>query len=190
MHGRLRRATIAEPEGYTVRAEAVATARALVQTDIDAMLAEVTRELGRSQTFLCPDSTPIVPGGGLQHQEDNGGHTILRHLGRTHDDLSARANQPNPPPAASSWTNREVAESTVAATIARNESEFQDWLSNPAQKPTLDLFHSGTTITGRSVEAGSTTAIDVTGATVRLLRSQNGPGAELGYIILSSFPSP
>lgn len=179
------------PRVYTVRASAVAVARALIQTDIDAMLAEVTRERERSQTFLWPDSTPLVPGGGLTNHQRAGGHALRDHLGRTDNDLIARANQPNPPPdGVSGWTNREVAESTIAATLAANDTEIRRWLADPnIFKLELDYDSPFNAVTGRHVPSNSTTVSEVTGARVVLFRDVNS-ATGLGYYIRTSFPQP
>ena len=179
------------PRVYTVRASAVAVARALIQTDIDAMIDQVTRELGRSQTFLWPDSTPIVSGGGLEGHARAGGHTLRDHLGRTDNDLTTRANQPNPPPGGvSTWSDRGVAESTIAATLSANESRIRDWLTDPSRfKLELDYAGPYNVVTGRHVPSNSTTVSEVTGARVVLFRDANS-ATGLGYFIRTAFPQP
>ncbi|MBA3338958.1 MAG: hypothetical protein H0T54_04285 [Geodermatophilaceae bacterium] len=181
------------PRIYTVRAEAIATARALLQTDIDAMIAELTVERGRSRTYLYPSvpgSRPGQPPGLPSHEGRDLGHTMKSHVGWSDQQLLGRMQNNAPPQAASSYPNLAVADQVVGATIARNATQIRQWLDDPNGEAVLPLTYTGTTATGRYIEQGSTTVKDVTGATVRLLRSQSGPGAGLGYFILSSFPSP
>lgn len=193
------------PRTYVVRAEAIAVARAVIQTDIDAMIADL-RDEQLSLELLGPNARPQVPGTRIHPQtgrELRGlpahegprapvglGHTMTKHVGWSDQQLLGRMQNNPPPDAVSTYPNLAVADRTVGRAIADNEEAIQSWLGDPNGSERFELLYRSESVTGRHVGGGSTTVSDVYGAYVLLLRSERGQGAELGYYIVTSYPVP
>jgi len=69
-----------------------------------------------------------VPGGGLGAHENAGGHTIAEHVGKTDAELAARLAREPHIPAASTFTNRAVAENAIAQALEANQAAINAWL--------------------------------------------------------------
>ncbi|HYD99247.1 MAG TPA: RNase A-like domain-containing protein, partial [Alphaproteobacteria bacterium] len=75
------------------------------------------------------------PAGWLEEQEDAGGHTLERHVGK--DDrflLDRLARQPNIA-AASTFDDRRTAERVIAAALSANRRRLDDWARRPGTAP-------------------------------------------------------
>lgn len=81
------------------------------------------------------DVTRLVPGGGLMaHEGLEGGHTLVKHVGKTEDFLRNRlASEPHID-AASTFFNRELAEESLSAVLLDNEKKIATWLSTPRKE--------------------------------------------------------
>jgi hypothetical protein len=116
--------------------------------------------------------------------EARGGHTLARHVGRTDAQLLERLERERNISAASTYTDRAVAERTVARTLARNEARVSAWRARRGNRPNLALDYRGPAneTIGRSIRRGRRTAAPCTNAIVVL----RWDGA--GDFVLTSYP--
>lgn len=138
------------------------------------------------------DSSPLVPGGGLQRHEDAGGHTLApdrAHVGADAETLLHRQrNSRNQLSATSSYFDRVAAEWSVHENIAGNREAVDNWLSGNGSTRGFNFYHDR--LTGHFLEGGATSsdeARDVLGSRVVLRRDPSMPE---GYRVLTSFPTP
>jgi len=75
----------------------------------------------------------------LERDEQLGGHTLERHIGRTDEQLAERLRREPQISAASTYTDRPIAERTVARALARNRSRVDRWLGRRGPRPNLAL---------------------------------------------------
>jgi hypothetical protein len=74
--------------------------------------------------------THLVPGGGLTaHQGLDGGHTLAQHVGKTEQFLRNRLATRPDLDAASTFLNRQVAESALSEVLGANAREISRWLA-------------------------------------------------------------
>ena len=150
---------------------------------------------GPNSQVTGPTSSPLVPGGGLQAHEKNGGvpnaigHTLKpskAHVGATDQQMQHRLlTDPNHPSAVSSFHDRATAERAVHDNIIQNQSKINTWLHNTNASQRPFMAHHGFS-TGRSVERSDPSHVqDVSGSRVVLQRDASSP---LGYQILTSHP--
>ncbi len=92
----------------------------------------------------------IVPGGGLAAHEARGGHTLLKHVGKTIAELVARANSGEVRRAASSFINMAVADDVISLVIEINQTLIKEYLAGNKKEYLSIEFQSATT-TGISV---------------------------------------
>jgi hypothetical protein len=120
----------------------------------------------------------------LQRDETRGGHTLARHVGRSDADLRARLRREQIS-AASTYTDRAIAERVVARTLARQRSRVDRWLARRGPRPNLALDYHGQPreIIGRSLTRRSPQPLPCTDAVV-VLRWDGGRG----FIVLTSYP--
>jgi len=140
------------------------------------------------------ERVPLVPGGGLRAHEDQGGHTLERHISEGIEADLARAEQRfagrNPPSRASYYTDRAVAEAATDLAIAANTPEVEAWLADPQRTvddETLHLYCRLPGYVGYSFARNDPTPV-VTDKVTVVLRWK--PDSSLGYYILTSFPDP
>ena len=120
----------------------------------------------------------------LARDEARGGHTLVRHVGRTDAQLRERLRREQIS-AASTYTDRATAERVVARTLARQRARVDQWLARKGSRPNLALDYRGDrreTI-GRSVTRRSPQAIPCSDAVVVLRWDGNR-----GFIVLTSYP--
>jgi toxin YxiD len=118
----------------------------------------------------------------LERDEDRGGHTLKKHVGRTDDQLRERLERERIS-AASTWTDREAAEVTVAQALRAERERIDRWERRGYPRPNLALhYDSGHTI-GRSLQRGDSQTVDCTGAVI-VLRA-DGPD---GFYVLTTYP--
>jgi Bacterial CdiA-CT RNAse A domain len=120
----------------------------------------------------------------LDADEAKGGHTIARHVGRTDQQLRDRLDRERNISAASTYTDRVLAERTVARTLARHSSRVAGWRKRSGSRPNLALDYRGPAkeIIGRSLRRGRAVAVPCTDAVVVLRWDGNG-----GFV-LTSYP--
>lgn len=127
----------------------------------------------------------VLPGGWRTHirgQDVLGGHTVSKHVGRTAEDLAARARTEGLP-FASSFSSARDAERAIESTLHIKAPEVIEWLGTGDRKKRLDVALDH--VTGMSVD-GSGRARDVSGVRVILVRADT----PAGYRILTAFPQP
>src|SRR5258708_1628172 len=62
----------------------------------------------------------------LSRDEERGGHTLRKHVGRTDDELRQRLEREPDISAASTWTDRATAEETVAAALRAERRKIEN----------------------------------------------------------------
>jgi hypothetical protein len=125
----------------------------------------------------CGTQGPATPAAGsgsahrynLERDEERGGHTLKKHVGRTDQELLERLDRERNISAASTWTNREMAEGAVGETLEHN-SKLERWLDRSGRKPNLVLDYHGSPShpVGRCIARGSTEAVPAYDALVVL----------------------
>jgi Bacterial CdiA-CT RNAse A domain len=119
----------------------------------------------------------------LERDESRGGHTLSRHIARTDEQLEERLHKERNISAASTWTNREIAEETVAAGLRANRERIENWMRRGERRPNLALhFDAGRPI-GRSLRRAESAAVPCASAVI-VLRA-DGPD---GFYVLTTYP--
>ena len=79
----------------------------------------------------------------LERDEHRGGHTLSRHVGRSDADLRERLRREREISAASTYTDRAIAERAVAQALAKNRARVDQWLAREGPRPNLALdYHA------------------------------------------------
>ena len=130
-------------------------------------------------------SSRLVPGGGLAAHEAAGGHTLLRHLGKSDAELVARVQAQPRITGASTWNSRAIAEGSIAEVLSTNAGQVRSWLSGSSQKLVLNGRAADTV--GRYVAQRSINVQNVSGIRVVLIRD---PSMGTGFRIQTAFPTP
>ncbi len=121
----------------------------------------------------------------LRAEEKLGGHTKLKHIDRTSEQLADRLPLDPHIPASSAWTSVRVAENVISYTLRLRQSEIRAWIQAGA-KGTLPLRYSGTLPLGRGIVRATGKEQSMTNALVRLKKSQK---AGRDFFILTAFPN-
>jgi hypothetical protein len=118
----------------------------------------------------------------LSRDEDRGGHTLRKHVGRTDDELRQRLQRERNISAASTWTDRTAAEETVAAALRAERGRIESWQRRSERRPNLALhFDAGHEI-GRSLVRDATQVVPCTEAVI-VLRADGE-----GFYVLTTYP--
>ena len=84
------------------------------------------------------DVVHLVPGGGLlAHEGVEGGHTLAKHVGKSPEFLRHRLATEPTITAASTFYDREVAESSISSVLRANDRHVQRWLAGTESKLTI-----------------------------------------------------
>lgn len=118
----------------------------------------------------------------LSRDEERGGHTLRKHVGRTDDQLRERLDRERDISAASTWTDRNAAETTVAAALKAESSRIQGWTQRGDRRPNLALYYDAGRVIGRSILRGSDTSVSCTSAVV-VLRADGD-----SFYVLTTYP--
>lgn len=130
-----------------------------------------------------PNSGPQAAGGyDLQRDEQLGGHTLLKHVGRSDDQLRERLEREPHISAASTWTNRDFAEQTVAAAIRDQATRISQWQARGERRANLALHYDAGREIGRSLERGASQIVPCTAAVIVLKTNGNG------FYVLTTYP--
>ncbi|MEJ2866781.1 RNase A-like domain-containing protein [Actinomycetospora sp. OC33-EN08] len=148
-------------------------------------------KLNKLRRLRGENQTPLAPGGGLQHHEEAGGHTLAPHkvhIGTDEQALFDRVqNAPRPIPSASSFFDRAIAERSVAENLAGNRGAIDDWLANTsARNQVVDFEHRQAV--GISIDRSATSpadAVEVHRTRLVLRRDATQPD---GFYVLTSYP--
>lgn len=94
----------------------------------------------------------------LGRDENMGGHTLHRHVGRTDEQLRERLNEEPDIAAASTYNDRAAAERTVAEALTQGRGRVEGWLDRTDAHPNLTLQFRGSASIGRSIRRGARTS--------------------------------
>jgi hypothetical protein len=127
----------------------------------------------------------LVPGGGLAAHEAAGGHTLLKHVDKTAEQLRQRLADEPTIHRSSSFYSRAAAEDAVSEMLARHHGQIQNWLRTDS--PDLSLRGRREQLIGLTLRRGQTHAAEVNGVLVYLRRDTE---MSVGYHIHTAFPRP
>jgi len=119
----------------------------------------------------------------LARDEQRGGHTLDKHVGRTDDQLRERLDRERDISAASTWSDLNAAEETVAAALRANQAKIDRWNERAYPRTNLALhFDAGRPI-GRTMRHGENSSEPCSGAVVVLKAGRDG-----GFFVLTTYP--
>lgn len=127
-------------------------------------------------------ASPAAAARDLAWDEQQGGHTLSRHVGRSETELSERLEREAGVAAASSFTDRATAEAVVAATLEREQGSIASWQRRDKENLTLDYHGDRGVILGQVLVRGEQRARPASDARV-ILRKR---GAR--YFVLTAYP--
>lgn len=119
----------------------------------------------------------------LERDEGRGGHTLKKHVGRTDEQLRERLEEERNISAASTWTDREAAESTVSEALRREHGRIENWMRRGFPRANFALHYDARRVIGRSLRHGDTQAVDCTSVVI-VLRA-DGPDR---FFVLTTYP--
>ena len=119
----------------------------------------------------------------LERDEERGGHTLSRHVARTDAELEERLERERNISAASTWTNRETAEETVAEALRTERGRVESWMRRGYPRANLALHYSAGRPIGRSLQRGESAPVTCTDAVI-VLRA-DGPDS---FYVLTTYP--
>lgn len=122
----------------------------------------------------------------LGHDEQKGGHTLSRHVGRTDNQLRDRLRREPRLAVASTYTDRTTAEEVIAVALAAGSARLRKWSRRSGRRPNLVLDYHGDPEhpIGRSLRRGERDIAPCTDAVVVL---KWDPTAGQFYV-LTSYP--
>jgi hypothetical protein len=130
-----------------------------------------------------PNSSPLAAGGyDLQRDEQLGGHTLRKHVDRSDAELRERLEQEPHISAASTWTNTDLAEQTVAAALRDQAARIAPWQARGERRANLALHYSADREIGRSLERGASQTVPCTAAVIVLKANRDG------FYVLTTYP--
>ena len=122
----------------------------------------------------------------LARDERRGGHTLARHVGLSDDDLRERLRREKRIAAASTWTDRRIAEEVVGETLARSADRVRGWTRRTGSRANLALDYRGSPqrVLGRSLRRGRSRVEACTDAIV-VLKWRESEG---DFFVLTAYP--
>jgi hypothetical protein len=118
----------------------------------------------------------------LSRDEERGGHTLRKHVGRSDDELRQRLARERDISAASTWTDRAAAEEIVAAALRAERGKIESWLRRGDRRPNLALHFDAGRVIGRSMVRGSDQSEPCARAVI-VLRADGD-----GFYVLTTYP--
>jgi len=140
---------------------------------------EQPREPARAEASRAPTNAEPYD---LSRDEERGGHTLRKHVGRTDDELRQRLTRERDISAASTWTDRASAEETVAAALRAESGKIASWTRRGERRPNLALHFDAGRVIGRSIVRGSDQSEPCTRAVI-VLRADGD-----GFYVLTTYP--
>jgi Bacterial CdiA-CT RNAse A domain len=119
----------------------------------------------------------------LTRDEELGGHTLERHIGRSDAELAERLRRERNISAASTWIDRQTAEITIAQALRAERGRIESWMRRGMPRANLALHYDAGHVIGRSLRRGNTQPVDCTRA-VFVLRA-TGPNS---FYVLTAYP--
>lgn len=148
-----------------------------------ALRSATAQRTGTARATSTPkSSTAAVPARDLAEDEERGGHTLARHVGRSDEQLRSRLKAEPDISAASTFTDQRVAEETVGTALTKNAKKLSDWEAQPGTRPNLVLRVTMKETIGRSIRQGTTRAVTASAAVV-VLKWTGG-----SWYVLTSYP--
>lgn len=145
----------------------------------DTFRGQESRAASATETF----SAPFAGHYDLERDEERGGHTLKKHVGRTDRQLAERLEHERNISAASTWTDRDAAETTVAAALRSARGKIENWARRGYPRANLALHYDAGRVIGRSLRRGDTQTVDCTAAVI-VLRAQE-PNS---FFVLTTYP--
>jgi hypothetical protein len=133
----------------------------------------------RVSQSLAPGETPYD----LARDEARGGHTLSKHVGRTDDELRERLLRERNIAAASTWTDRAMAEYVIGEALRAERGRLESWMRRGYPRANLALHYDAGRAIGRSLRRGEDRAVDATQAVI-VLRA-DGPDS---FYVLTAYP--
>ena len=127
---------------------------------------------------------PITPVRDLSEDEAMGGHTLQRHVGRSDADLIERLRREPQISSASTYTDRETAESVIAVALRSDNRAFAAWRERSGRRPNFLLRYRADHVIGRSMARGHSASVPCDRAVI-VLRWDDG---RQRYYVLTSYP--
>ena len=118
----------------------------------------------------------------LSWDEQQGGHTLSRHVGRGERELAERLEREGGIAAASSFVDRATAERVVGLTLARDQDRVASWLRRDRDNLTLDYRGTAEQTIGWVLLRGESRPVAARDARV-VLRKRGER-----YFVLTSYP--
>jgi len=119
----------------------------------------------------------------LGKDEERGGHTLERHVARTDEQLRERLQRERNISAASTWTDRETAEETIAEALRAERGRIESWRRRGYPRANVALHYNARRDIGRSLRQGETETVRCRDAVI-VLRA-DGPH---DYYVLTAYP--
>lgn len=119
----------------------------------------------------------------LSQDDEQGGHTLRKHVAKTDNELRQRLAREHNLSAASTYTDRESAERVVGTTLNLQRDKIQRWLDAGTEHPNLVLEYNAEKPIGRTLRRSSATSITCSRAVVVLRYAGGGQ-----YYVLTSYP--
>ena len=119
----------------------------------------------------------------LSRDDERGGHTLTKHVGRSDDELRQRLERERNISAASTWTDRAAAEETVGAALRQEHNRIENWERRGSPRPNLALHFDAGRVIGRSIRHGDANSSPCTQAVVVL--KADGPES---FYVLTTYP--
>jgi hypothetical protein len=118
----------------------------------------------------------------LERDEERGGHTLKRHVGRSDEQLRERLRREHIS-AASTWTDRAAAETTVAEALRAERRRVDSWMRRGYPRANLALHYDAGRTIGRSLRRGDDQTVDCTSAVI-VLRADDLDS----FYVLTTYP--
>ena len=120
----------------------------------------------------------------LSADEALGGHTLLRHVGKSDAELIGRLDREPQISSASTFTDRATAESVVGAALRAENRAFAAWRERKGRRPNFVLRYEADRVIGRSVARGQPESVPCRRALVVLRWDDR----RRDYYVLTSYP--
>jgi Bacterial CdiA-CT RNAse A domain len=119
----------------------------------------------------------------LARDEQRGGHTLEKHVGRTDRQLEERLRRERHISAASTWSDLDTAEATVAQALRAERGRVESWEGRGYPRANLALHYDAGRAIGRSLLRGADQTVDCSSAVI-VLRA-DGPDR---FYVLTTYP--
>lgn len=152
----------------------------------DSGVPEIPRGENTGAERHAPSASPSSddsPRYDLARDEARGGHTLDKHVGRSDAELRGRLDRERNISAASTWTNRETAEETVAQALRAEHDKITRWEERGYRRSNLALHFVASREIGRSMRHGDENSSPCTRAVIVL--KADGPD---NFFVLTAYP--